>query len=100
MAVVREAEKVLKECGVKTVVCLPFPMGDNFKYPKEFEWRDKMCIRDRLYPGLPVLCSGGVASNSILRAFLYDAGFAAPEFSTDNAMGIAVLAERRLRRGE
>lgn len=40
MAVVREAEKVLKECGVKTVVCLPFPMGDNFKYPKEFEWRD------------------------------------------------------------
>ena len=22
-----------------------------------------------LYPGLPVLCSGGVASNSILRAF-------------------------------
>ena len=53
-----------------------------------------------LYPGLPVLCSGGVASNSILRAFLYDAVFAAPEFSTDNAMGIAVLAERRLRRGE
>ena len=40
MAVVREAEKVLKECGVKTVVCLPFHMGDNFKYPKEFEWRD------------------------------------------------------------
>ena len=44
-----------------------------------------------LYPGLPVLCSGGVASNSILRSFLYDAVFAAPEFSTDNAMGIAVL---------
>ncbi len=53
-----------------------------------------------LYPGLPVLCSGGVASNSILRAFLYDAVFAAPEFSTDNAMGIAILAERRLQRGE
>ena len=53
-----------------------------------------------LYPGLPVLCSGGVASNSILRAFLYDAVFAAPEFSTDNAMGIAVLAGRQLERGE
>lgn len=53
-----------------------------------------------IYPGLPVLCSGGVASNSILRAFLYDAVFAAPEFSTDNAMGIAVLARRRLERGE
>lgn len=53
-----------------------------------------------LYPGLPVLCSGGVASNSILRSFLYDAVFAAPEFSTDNAMGIAILASRRLERGE
>lgn len=53
-----------------------------------------------LYPGLPVLCSGGVASNSILRSFLYDAVFAAPEFSTDNAMGIAILAKRRLERGE
>ncbi len=53
-----------------------------------------------LYPGLPVLCSGGVASNSILRSLLYDAVFAAPEFSTDNAMGIAILARRRLERGE
>ena len=53
-----------------------------------------------LYPGLPVLCSGGVASNSILRSFLYDAVFAASEFSTDNAMGIAILARRRLERGE
>lgn len=52
-----------------------------------------------LYPGLPVLCSGGVASNRILRAFLYDAVFATPEFSTDNAMGIALLTERRLQRG-
>lgn len=53
-----------------------------------------------LYPGLPVLCSGGVASNRILRAFLYDAVFAAPEFSTDNAMGIAILAKRRLEWGK
>lgn len=53
-----------------------------------------------LYPGLPVLCSGGVASNRILRAVLYDAVFAEPAFSTDNAMGIAILTERRLRRGE
>lgn len=53
-----------------------------------------------LYPGLPVLCSGGVASNRILRAFLYDAIFAEPAFSTDNAMGIAILTERRLHRGE
>lgn len=46
------------------------------------------------YPRLPVLCSGGVASNSALRHVLRDAAFAAPEFSRDNAMGIAVLAQR------
>ena len=51
------------------------------------------------YPGLPVLCSGGVASNSILRSFLYEAVFAAPEFSTDNAMGVAVLTRRIHERG-
>ena len=47
----------------------------------------------RRYPALPVLFSGGVASNSMLRARCgeFDAVFAAPEFSTDNAMGIAVL---------
>ena len=31
------------------------------------------------YPGLPVLCSGGVASNSALRAALRDAVFAPPQ---------------------
>ena len=52
------------------------------------------------YPGLPVLCSGGVASNSTLRQVMKDACFAAPEFSRDNAMGIAVLARRTLERME
>ena len=46
------------------------------------------------YPGLPVVFSGGVASNSMLRQ--RDAGALtpcsrAPQYSTDNAMGIAVL---------
>lgn len=50
------------------------------------------------YPGLPVLCSGGVASNSVLRMVLRDACFAKPEFSRDNAMGIAVLAQRAYER--
>ncbi|MCI8303175.1 MAG: DNA-binding protein [Lawsonibacter sp.] len=53
----------------------------------------------RRYPGLPVLCSGGVASNSQLRSGLTSicgAIFARPEFSTDNAMGAAVLAWRAL----
>ena len=45
------------------------------------------------YTGLPVVFSGGVASNSMLRASLDSISpvFAAPEFSTDNAMGVAVL---------
>ena len=47
----------------------------------------------RQYPGFSVVFSGGVASNSLLRekcAELYPI-FCAPQFSTDNAMGIAVL---------
>ena len=48
----------------------------------------------KMYPGLPELCSGGVASNSVLRSVLQDAVFALPEYSRDNAMGIAVLARR------
>lgn len=48
------------------------------------------------YPGLPVVFSGGVASNSMLRMAMmpFDPVFAQPEFSTDNAMGVAVLAHR------
>ena len=48
------------------------------------------------YPGLPVVCSGGVASNSILRKYLYDAVFAPSAYSTDNAMGTAVLTARQM----
>ena len=40
MTVVSEAEKVLKECGVETVVCLPFPMDDHFRFAKKFDWKD------------------------------------------------------------
>jgi N6-L-threonylcarbamoyladenine synthase len=46
------------------------------------------------YGKLPVLMSGGVSSNSLLRGRMPDARFAAPEFSADNAMGIAILARR------
>ena len=48
------------------------------------------------YPGLPVLCSGGVASNSLLRGALSDAVFAPPVCSADNALGVAVLTHRAL----
>ena len=48
------------------------------------------------YPDLPVVFSGGVASNTLLRAVLapLDPVFAEPQYSTDNAMGVAVLTHR------
>ncbi len=48
------------------------------------------------YPGCEVVFSGGVASNSLLRQEMaqFHPVFCAPEFSTDNAMGVAVLAHR------
>ena len=55
------------------------------------------------YPGLPVLCSGGVASNGRLKELLRQncgALFAQPQFSTDNAMGTAILTWRALERGK
>ena len=50
----------------------------------------------KAYPGLPVVFSGGVASNSMLREVIAPLNpiFSQPQFSTDNAMGVAVLAHR------
>lgn len=53
----------------------------------------------RQYPGLPVLFSGGVASNTLLREKMTSACsavFAQPSYSTDNAMGVAILTWRAL----
>ncbi len=53
------------------------------------------------YPGLPVLFSGGVAANRRLRRRMEPVGarFAAPQYSTDNAMGVAILAHRATEQG-
>ncbi len=60
---------------------------------------DKMCgALLREYGPLPVLFAGGVCSNSILREKLsgkYGGWFAAPEFSSDNGAGPAILAYRK-----
>ena len=50
----------------------------------------------KLYPDLPVVFSGGVASNSLLRSTLKDLSpvFSEPQYSTDNAMGVAILTHR------
>ena len=51
-----------------------------------------------LQPGLPVVFSGGVASNTMLRQVLEPLNpiFAQHQYSTDNAMGVAVLAHRAM----
>ncbi len=48
------------------------------------------------YPDLPIVFSGGVSSNAMLRKAVSPLNpvFAAPQYSTDNAMGVAVLAYR------
>ena len=50
----------------------------------------------KAYPGLRVVFSGGVASNSMLRQVMAPLNpvFSQPQFSTDNAMGVAVLTHR------
>ena len=50
----------------------------------------------KAYPGLRVVFSGGVASNSMLRELTAPLKpvYSQPQFSTDNAMGVAVLAHR------
>ena len=47
---------------------------------------------------MPILFAGGVMSNKIMRAELksrFDACFAEPEFSADNAAGVALLCRLR-----
>ena len=50
----------------------------------------------KAYPGLRIVFSGGVASNSMLRQVIKPLKpiFSEPQYSTDNAMGVAVLAHR------
>ena len=50
----------------------------------------------KAYPDLPVVFTGGVASNSMLRKLCQPLKpiFAQPQYSTDNAFGVAVLAYR------
>ena len=52
----------------------------------------------KAYPGLRIVFSGGVASNSMLRRELEPLNpiFSEPQYSTDNAMGVAILTARAM----
>jgi N6-L-threonylcarbamoyladenine synthase len=55
------------------------------------------------FPGRPILCAGGVMSNAMIRSLLesrFGAVFAKPEYSSDNAAGIAYLAAAAYQKGE
>lgn len=54
------------------------------------------CNALKNYPGLPVVFAGGVSSNTMLREVMQplDPVFAQPQYSTDNALGVAILAHR------
>lgn len=83
-------------------------LAEQGRAPEDICWYVLQCIIRAVetatkqaleaYPGLPVLCAGGVASNALLREAMTracHAVFAPPRFSTDNAMGVAVLTWRR-----
>ncbi len=52
----------------------------------------------KIYPACAVVFSGGVASNRLLREKMscFEPIFSQPQYSTDNAMGIAVLTHRAM----
>ena len=89
--------------GVQNKVQQYFAMGNNDVETAAYALR---CVcyavlqatknAQKEYPGLPVVFSGGVASNSMLREALKPVSpiFSEPQYSTDNAMGVAVLAYR------
>lgn len=50
----------------------------------------------KIYPDIPIVYAGGVMSCSIIKENLSKYGsFAAPEFSSDNAAGIALMTRRK-----
>ncbi len=60
------------------------------------------CVDER-YPGIPIVYAGGVMSNRYLQAVLgrrERSRFAAPEFSADNAAGVALLCRRAVMQRE
>lgn len=57
----------------------------------------------KIYPGLPVVCAGGVMSSDVIRQYvqarLPDVMFVPGRFSSDNAIGVALLAGAAAQKG-
>ena len=52
----------------------------------------------KIYPGLPVLCAGGVMSSTVIKEYVENAieqaYFVPPVFASDNAVGVALIAAK------
>lgn len=59
-----------------------------------------ICAAQEQYPGVPVVCAGGVMSSDIIRAYVQrtqlDIYFVPGRYSSDNAIGVAVLAAKEV----
>ena len=55
-----------------------------------------ICAAQEQYPGVPVVCAGGVMSSDIIRAYVQrtqpDIYFVPGRYSSDNAIGVSILA--------
>lgn len=90
--------------GVENQCCTLLEKGEN-PYDvarfclKSIEWAVLEMTRRvaEIYPGRKLVYSGGVMSNAMIRDSVtsrFDAAFASPAFSADNAAGIAVLCKK------
>ena len=86
------AERIYKDCGDKE---------QTAAFVFDFICRTLIKMAEQLmekYGNMPVLFAGGVMSNKLMRAELskrFEAYFAEPEFSADNASGVALICRRR-----
>ncbi len=86
------------ENKARTALDRGFSRGEVAQFTLEFVAKNLDALtrlaKDK-YGKLPVLYAGGVMSNTYIKDYLarrHDAAFAPPEYSSDNAAGVAVLA--------
>lgn len=93
------------DCSLSGVENKAHKMFDNNEKPEDiakfvlsYISQSVLAMLDKVieqYGEMPIVFSGGVSSNSLLRKTIkekYDAYFALPEFSLDNAAGVAIYA--------
>lgn len=105
---VKMSEGKFSLSGMENKIRAMVELGEEPAYIARYTFETLASVLERAtlwakntYGDIPVLCSGGVASNTLLRSLLEPMGtiFAPAQYSTDNALGVAILAKRCLERG-